>query len=153
MYDLVLEGRWTWDQFFSLSQLVSLDLDGDGIITSADQVGWCGGSSERLAAIPFSCDIHITERTENGLELVYWSDKVVDIFEKTLMFFSDTNYVNQYWQDTSKFEDGRFQKLFYMFSALIVSGNNNIASKWKATEKGAKKSIEVFVEAMNSPGR
>jgi len=120
LYDLVLEGKWTWEQFFELSRRVSRDLNGDGIINAHDQVGWCGGDAARLAAIPFSCDIRITEKTENGLELNFWSEKVVDIFEKTLEFFSDSNHVNQYWKSTSEFTDGR--------ALFTATGVNSIAA-------------------------
>ncbi len=38
-YELVNEGRWTWDKLFTMSDTVDMDLNGDGKYTNADRYG------------------------------------------------------------------------------------------------------------------
>lgn len=38
-YDLARQGKWTWDKLIEMCRRVSRDLDGDGVMTDADQYG------------------------------------------------------------------------------------------------------------------
>jgi len=41
-YDLVRQGKWTWDRLIEMCRAVARDLDGDGAMTGADLFGICG---------------------------------------------------------------------------------------------------------------
>ena len=40
-YDLVRQGKWTWDKLIEMCRTVAKDLDGDGVMTREDQFGIC----------------------------------------------------------------------------------------------------------------
>ncbi len=110
-YARVKEGTWTYDVFLEEIKTVSIDLNGDGKMDGADKVGISGDMTESLSALPFACGVRLTKVTEDGLELDFFSDKVVDIFNKTYDVFMDKSvsqiYFRQFEDVTQTFVDNR----------------------------------------------
>lgn len=50
-YQLVIDGKWTADKLAEMMRSVTIDLDGNGDFTSADQYGMLGVSEEYIALI------------------------------------------------------------------------------------------------------
>lgn len=97
-YELVRNGEWTYDRFIEFASSVTLDVNGDSIIDENDQTGCTGDMTERCCDIPFYCGEHLVKATDEGLELVFWSDKIVDIFEKTYSYFTNSDICNTYYR-------------------------------------------------------
>ena len=109
-YEMVRNGEWTYDRFIELASSVTLDVNGDSLIDYRDQTGYTGDLTERSCDIIFFCGEHCTKATDEGLELVFWSDKVVELFEKTYAYFMNTEISNGYFRfyDTNQqgFDEG-----------------------------------------------
>jgi len=118
-YELVRNGEWTYDRFLEYASSVSLDVNGDGTIDYRDQTGYTGDLTERSCDIVFFCGEHCTSRTDEGLELVFWSDKIVEIFEKTYAYFMNPDISNGYFRfydnDQQGFDEGL---ALYTFSGV-----------------------------------
>ena len=120
-YQLVRDGLWTYDRFIEYASSVTLDINGDGVIDRYDQTGYTGDLTERTCDIPFFCGEHCTKMGENGIELVYWSDKIVDIFNKTYKYFLDPSVSNGYFRFYSENNQG-FEEDLALYTLSTVSG-------------------------------
>jgi len=97
-YEMVRQGKWTYDTFLSEVNMVSEDLNGDGAITYEDKVGFTAELTERLCGLPFSFGIHLSEVTENGLEFTFWNEKYMDLYSKTLALITDTAHSQAFFR-------------------------------------------------------
>ena len=120
-YQLVRDGLWTYDRFIEYASSVTLDINGDGVIDRYDQTGYTGDLTERTCDIPFFCGERCTKMGENGIELVYWSDKIVDIFNKTYKYFLDPSVSNGYFRFYSENNQG-FEEDLALYTLSTVSG-------------------------------
>lgn len=82
LYQLVRDGKWTYDKMLSLIDGVGMDLDGDGKMTKNDQFGlvsnYNGGYATTIA-----CGQPLTKRDENGYpKLAQNTERMVSIVEK-----------------------------------------------------------------------
>jgi hypothetical protein len=112
-YRLVRENNWTMSKFNELIRTATVDLDGDGVMTKADQFGYA--SSNTLNWL-WSGGSHITAKDENNIPyLDYLNERTLTVFD---LAFEITN--NEYtfkghqWIDPDCldiFADGR--ALFY----------------------------------------
>ena len=118
-YELVRNGEWTYDRFLEYASSVSLDVNGDGVIDYRDQTGYTGDLTERSCDIIFFCGEHCTAATDQGLELVFWSDKVIEIFEKTYAYFMDPTVSNGYFRFYDTNQQGFSEGLaLYTFTSI-----------------------------------
>ena len=121
-YELVRNGEWTYDRFLEYASSVSRDVNGDGTIDVHDQTGYTGDLTERSCDIIFFCGEHCTKATDEGLELVFWSDKVVELFEKTYAYFMNSDLSNGYFRfydnDQQGFEEGLALYTFYSVAGI-----------------------------------
>ena len=88
-YQMVRDGKWTYDTFLTQARMVSVDVNGDGKMDYNDKTGYAGDLTEALGNIPFALGIQLTRYTEDGLVLNFWSDKLLEIFNKTYDYFLD----------------------------------------------------------------
>ena len=80
LYQMVLNKEWTLENFIDLTERVSTDLNGDLAFTNQDLYGLIT-NRHSVRTFVTSCDIPICERTdEGGYELVYYSEKLVDLY-------------------------------------------------------------------------
>lgn len=105
LYDMVREGKWTFDRAYEYAKKLSVDLDDNGKIDYKDQVGWAGqaddtwnfffGSGERIVSIS----------PDGGLELTMFNSRSVDVAEKMYNMFRDTKYyisANDFFGDSNE---------------------------------------------------
>ncbi len=97
-YECVRQGAWTYDVFLSEIKSVSVDLNGDGKMDGTDKVGISGDMTECLSALAFGCGVRLTDVTDDGLVLDFFSDKVVDIYTKTYDVFMDKSVSQIYFR-------------------------------------------------------
>jgi len=66
IYQLVRDGKWTWDKLSELAKLASRDLDGNGIFDENDQYGFVTHMDWMLGDTIQSCGMYITKIGEDG---------------------------------------------------------------------------------------
>lgn len=97
-YQMVRDGKWTYDTFLKQARMVSVDVNGDGKMDYNDKTGYAGDLTESLGNIPFALGIQLTRYTEDGLVLNFWSDKLLEIFNKTYDYFLDPSVSAGYFR-------------------------------------------------------
>jgi ABC-type glycerol-3-phosphate transport system substrate-binding protein len=99
LYNLVREGKWTFDLLKQMSLASTRDLDGDGKITILkDQYGYADNTSALLHHI-YLFGQKLSEIDQNGvLQVSAMSDKMYDVVDKLYAFFNESKavYVNGY---------------------------------------------------------
>lgn len=88
-YQMVRDGKWTYDVFLKQARMVSIDVNGDGKMDYNDKTGFAGDLTEALGNIPFALGVQLTTYTDDGITLNFWSDKMLDIFNRSYDFFLD----------------------------------------------------------------
>ncbi len=101
-YERVKNGTWTMDVFLTEIEMVSVDLNGDGAIGDEDQVGFTGDMTEALCNIPFAAGIQLTTADENGLHLNFWSEKMLDIFDRYYATMMNKNVSQGYFRSIER---------------------------------------------------
>ena len=120
-YELVRNGEWTYDRFIEYASSVTLDLNGDGKIDLHDQTGFAGDLTERATDIVFFCGERCTRRGDEGLELVFWSDKMVELYEKTYAYFMNPEVSNAYFRSRNP-EHQTFDEGKALYTFTFVNG-------------------------------
>lgn len=66
LYQLVYDGKWTWDKLAEISAKVALDLNGDSKLGAEDQYGYSIINNHRMVPVTSSCDISVASKGEDG---------------------------------------------------------------------------------------
>lgn len=83
-YDLVRNGKWTLDAFFSMTSGLYAD-DGDGKRNNKDTYGFAAMWDANGSAFMQGCDIYVaTRNSEDTFELSLYGDRLVDMYDKLL---------------------------------------------------------------------
>lgn len=89
-YDLVREGKWTWDKFMEMATAISSDLNGDGVMDGNDLWGMLTESPSYFLS---GCGILYTEKDADDLPVVsVLNDRNAAIVEAIGDFWNDKNY-------------------------------------------------------------
>lgn len=93
VYDTVREGKWTLDYIQEISDAMTVDVNGDGILNDDDFYGFASNNASNLNAYLWSFDNMIFQRNDAGdLEYTYYNEKLVNIVEKLYnVFVEDKN--------------------------------------------------------------
>lgn len=130
VYDLMKDGKWTFDLLNQYSELATSDLNGDGYISSfdEDQFGIIEGSITYIPFLLFSMNNRFSEKQSDGsYSLTLTTQHMIDSIEKLKggVFQEGTVWgeiVSAYWTNgiTPKyiFEEGR--ALFYNEVVSII---------------------------------
>ncbi len=91
VYETVREGKWTIDHVKEISSGMSQDVNGDGIMGEEDFYGFATNAYSNLNAYLWAFDNQIFQRNDAGeLEFAYYSEKLVNIFDKLYSVFVET---------------------------------------------------------------
>ncbi len=91
VYETVREGKWTIDYLREISTGMSQDVDGDGVMGEDDVYGFASNAYSNLNAYLWAFDHQIFQRNDAGeLEFAYYSEKLVNIFDKLYSVFVET---------------------------------------------------------------
>ena len=66
LYQLVLDGMWTLDNFYTAAALASADINGDALMTEADQYGYLADRSDMLAGMYIGAGLETISRGDDG---------------------------------------------------------------------------------------
>ena len=117
-YQIVRDGKWTFDKFYEMASDFSRDLDGDGKFGEEDQYALVT-SNDSLQGFFYAADIKVIEKDENDLPIISpLSEKVTSVVEKTVQIMKSENLVynnsesgRTHLSGQAVFEEGR--GLFY----------------------------------------
>ena len=99
IYDLVREGRWTFDRFGEMASAATQDIDGDGNFTKNDQWGALGVAKYLHCSFLPAGGAWYIKKDENNYPVYSMNEDehFVDVFEKTFAVLNDNNA----WYKTS----------------------------------------------------
>lgn len=101
LYDSVRDGTWTLDMFLGLCEETSLDVDGDGKYTDADQYGAMIWDDITMAVIN-GAGIKCAEVGDSGeIELTLNTERTINALEKYVTFGRDKSKCFQYQREGS----------------------------------------------------
>ena len=110
IYDIVMEGEWTIDKMYEITETVPADLNGDGQFKeSDDQFGYACGGSGNLMNFQFSSGenfIKYDKATKSFVD-TYNVERMQTIVEKMYKNFHDNNRGINAQDYTALFNDGR----------------------------------------------
>ena len=137
-YDVVRQGKWTWDVLTEMSRKVSRDLNGDGVLTIEDQFGICCETSN-MRQIVISSGARISSKDADDLPvLTVNTENTVTVFDYALQSFLNKDisilaneYAGKYkdiWNDMllPKFRNDEF--LFIALPLLYALDFRNMES-------------------------
>ena len=81
LYDMVREGKWTHEAFYSMISTVSGDLNGNGEVDDNDLFGLIYQSHGARSFAPSYGVKYITRTAEGGLEITINSEKTYDVYD------------------------------------------------------------------------
>ncbi len=91
MYDLVLEGKWTYDVLQQKAGEVWMDVDGDNTASFDDQLGYSLNDYNNVDGIMYACGVRATGRDENDVPvLTLMTERGVDALKKTYDIYYNT---------------------------------------------------------------
>ena len=92
-YEDALSGTWTLDKFISISESVTTDLNGDGVVDTNDRIGLLGWHNTMQ---PFftSCGLNYTEVNSAGRRVLLTpTDQMVSAAEKIFAFCHSDSFI------------------------------------------------------------
>ncbi len=111
IYDLVDQGKWTFDQMIEIAKLGSADLDKDDDINIFwDRYGFVTQLGGGAVDVLYSQGCKLGSRDENGLPVIDINlNKVDEIYSKFLdkVFYQDYGYVRDGVEVRNSFSEGR----------------------------------------------
>ena len=124
-YQMVRDGKWTYDTFLKQARMVSIDVNGDGKMDYNDKTGYAGDLTESLGNIPFAVGIQLTKYTDDGLQLNFWSDKLLEVFNKTYDYFLDPSVSQGFFRHYADVGQG-FGEGHALYTISNVNGMVNL---------------------------
>ncbi len=110
LYELVLEGNWTLEQYFNMTEAAYVDTDGNGKANEGDIFGSAATTVSNTEMFAYGAGFQVAQRNASGLpELVVTSEKNFDILSRLS---------NLFWNNiglTTKYDDNQ------MYNSTVVS--------------------------------
>jgi len=93
--DFVLDGSWTIDRMIGLSNAVSADIDGDGVLGVNDRYGMSFSSTDTINSLMYGMGIMLTERSADQVKLAECDEKRLAVFDKVHELFDSESCYKQ----------------------------------------------------------
>lgn len=107
-YDIVREGKWTFDTMYTYLEGYSKDLNGDGIITENDDQAALVAGSHSWYCIQEGAGVNIYKHDNEGnLYLDIDADKISEYIEKTIKITDPSFYIRATDMGETMFKNGR----------------------------------------------
>lgn len=120
-YDLVREGRWTLDAYYSMVKDVSNDSDGDGKMTDKDTYGINSYGSPWLASVSnywWACGESISKFGDDGMPYFAMdSERTYEIFDKMYALLAEDDIA---WMDQTSGKRMIFWNGQSLFASMMV---------------------------------
>ena len=101
LYDVVKDNKWNIDKYLDLAAIATDDLDGNGIMTSADRFGIWGDVNECLVALSKSSGVTNTQNDSTGFSLGMYNQTVVDVYTRFEELISGSSFIgyDEIWNE------------------------------------------------------
>ncbi len=135
IYQLVRDGKWTYDKMAELSKGIWTDLNGDSYPDPEDSFGYVSDIPNTTDALVAHFDVFLTGRNEKG-DIIFDVDqgKMVSILEKFIEFkkSDDTHFV--YTTSDMTLDSNPADKIFREGRALFYPAMLNRAQEFRGME-------------------
>lgn len=123
LYQLVRDGKWTFDKFAEMSAIVADDLNGDTEMTSDDQFGLSWQTTIGTMCFIYGANEKITKNDSNGLPVLNLeSERFTEVFTKIRDTLSDHNVFYNASDDT-------YLQMFYEERSLFLTEVLEVAKR------------------------
>ncbi|MCL2816061.1 MAG: hypothetical protein FWD23_15810 [Oscillospiraceae bacterium] len=132
-YQMVKEGKWTFDKLEELAKTVSADVDGNGKFDAADKYGYML-EGNTVKTIMLNMGVNFSGRGADGLpEMTYMSDRMIDIFDRMKSLLADREHIFKYPSTGDTLVVfGQMQQIFsearMLFMSLVLSTAHSLRS-------------------------
>lgn len=94
-YELVRQGKWTYEEYFKYVSNVSKDLNEDNAYDEEDFFGVVGWGTEASYTLFYGSNISFARINKSGdLALGYNNEKLIDVYEKVYrLWITENNYI------------------------------------------------------------
>nr|MBQ4319968.1 extracellular solute-binding protein [Clostridia bacterium] len=116
-YELVYDGKWTWEKLSEMSVKVVSDIYGNGEMNELDQYGYSIINNHRTIPVTYSCGIFTSNFDENGYPSLdnMISEKMFNIVEMYYkLLFENKGMLITTSDELKPFRDGRVLFLHYV---------------------------------------
>ncbi len=98
LYELVLEGGWTLEQYFNMTEAAYVDTDGNGRANEGDIFGSAATTVSNTEMFAYGAGLQVAVRDDSGLPvLVVNNEKNYDIFSRlSNLFWNNIGLTTQY---------------------------------------------------------
>ncbi|MBQ2710028.1 MAG: extracellular solute-binding protein [Clostridia bacterium] len=90
-YQLVYDGKWTWDKMTEMARKVTKDVDGNSVYDENDIYGFAAQAEWKMISIPYACDQYIVQKNGSKYELALKNEKMLNIIDKMNKLFNSDN--------------------------------------------------------------
>ena len=105
-YELVREGKWTYEEYFKYVSGATLDLNEDSKYDEQDYYGVVGWGTEASYSLFYGSDISFARVNKSGdIALGYNDEKLIDIYEKVYrLWITENNFIQMSTGGTNALE-------------------------------------------------
>ena len=89
VYDIVKDGKWTFDKFTEIMKDVTFDLDGDSTLTEKDQIAHLAANNNPIFAFISAAGESMYKKTETDISLNIASDSFITVVDQVIRIMND----------------------------------------------------------------
>ena len=148
-YDMVREGTWTIDRMIEMVTKATADLDGNGIITADDRVGFLEESSNNFLT---GCGVVFTENDEYGIpDIACINERTVAALEKVQALFGVPNCTLTYEDAASGRDTNGYPHIWEYVRSVFFAGNHFLFVQNGAGESSSFRDMEPGYGVLPNP--
>ncbi|MBE6612477.1 MAG: hypothetical protein E7632_08290 [Ruminococcaceae bacterium] len=116
MYDIVFDGKWTFDRFAKMCTDAYIDLNGNTVSDEGDRFGAFGNKTKSVEHYQYACGITSTTKNADGIpELTLNNEKTVDYVNKFYSLYYENPGFRIDTDGTFNRQIGDFKSGYYLF--------------------------------------
>ena len=96
IYDIVLEGEWTYDQLISMAEGAAVDTNGNGVMEDEDMWGLLGGNDVMSAFWFGSGELMVTKDENDIFQFTFGSERSVTAAERVVSLMNQSWFLNHH---------------------------------------------------------
>lgn len=127
MYDIVLDGKWTFDKFAAMTAEAYADLNGNTVADKGDRFGSFATASKSVEHFFYASGITSTTKNKDGIpELTMNNEKTINFCEKIYKYYNENKGMTRGGDDGFNEEVKAFIGGEYLFAPLWFRQATNL---------------------------
>ncbi|MBE6612936.1 MAG: hypothetical protein E7632_10635 [Ruminococcaceae bacterium] len=119
MYDIVLDGKWTFDKFAEMTAEAYADLNGNTVADKGDRFGSFASAGKSVEHFFYASGVESTSKNGNGIpELTMNNEKTISFCEKVYKYYNENIGMTWAKDDAFPTEVAAFISGEYLFAPL-----------------------------------